>query len=430
MPNVHLFNAPCLKTLLLAMIWTLYSINSIASTPTPAAGLSPAVYSDLKPQYVSTLAAHPSVQSLQSSAAAHRALATKALSLPDPQLVIGLENLPISNPSFDRFLPTSKTLGFSQAIPNKAGRQAQSQMQTALATTQNLIKDYQLQKLIAEFLTAKTDYWAISEQEKLLKQQLHFFQIIEDDYKGQLAAGRASFGQLSLVDLEKASLELELSQLGSKKISSSQTLISLVGEIPDTAKPNVTLTPWNQTHHELYPLLIASSVQSQAKATLAQADAAFKPNYAVTALYKQRESSTAFEGDDWVSLQATISLPLWSSSSQTPNKAAALSRINESAFDYEALHKDLVAKMLSLQADHKSTLESVLLLQKKKRAIDRIIETARGEYEAGNIKLKSLIEPQINLLKIHANLIQQQAQQTQLAAQYNSYLLHTLHQSP
>ncbi len=42
------------------------------------------------------------------------------------------------------------------------------------------------------------------------------------------------------------------------------------------------------------------------------AEANFKPSYGIQALYKQREPENNFVGDDWLSVQASISVPLWS----------------------------------------------------------------------------------------------------------------------
>jgi len=75
--------------------------------------------------YLSILDSHPSVQRVLEEKEALVFEANGALGLPDPVVSLGVENIPIADPSFDQYLPSSKTIGFSQNIPNPARRTAQ-----------------------------------------------------------------------------------------------------------------------------------------------------------------------------------------------------------------------------------------------------------------------------------------------------------------
>ena len=79
--------------------------------------------------YLSQLARHPSVTHIIEQGNSFENLATSALSLPDPQLILGVDNIPFSDPSFDRFLPSAKVIGFRQAIPNPAVRKKRASFQ-------------------------------------------------------------------------------------------------------------------------------------------------------------------------------------------------------------------------------------------------------------------------------------------------------------
>ena len=93
-------------------------------------------------EYVQRLGEHPQVESILAESEAFRAQAQGELGLPDPMVMIGVDNVPISDPAFDRFLPTSKVIGFSQAIPNPALRGAKSEKLEQMSEKQKLMADY------------------------------------------------------------------------------------------------------------------------------------------------------------------------------------------------------------------------------------------------------------------------------------------------
>lgn len=71
----------------------------------PSSGLAQTTYDD----YVRRLDDHPAVQAFRSDALAAKFRADGELGLPDPVVTLGVNNVPIRDPSFDRFLPTSKS---------------------------------------------------------------------------------------------------------------------------------------------------------------------------------------------------------------------------------------------------------------------------------------------------------------------------------
>ena len=92
-------------------------------------------------EYVQRLGEHPQVESILAESEASKAQAQGELGLPDPMVMIGVDNVPISDPAFDRFLPTSKVIGFSQAIPNPALRGAKSEKLEQMSEKQKLMAD-------------------------------------------------------------------------------------------------------------------------------------------------------------------------------------------------------------------------------------------------------------------------------------------------
>ena len=140
--------------------------------------------------YLSQLASHPSVTHIIEQGNSFENLATSALSLPDPQLILGVDNIPFSDPSFDRFLPSAKVIGFRQAIPNPAVREKRASFQKSQSKKQRLMAEYQEQRLRALFTRQLIDLKKVSDLEALLKKQLELYRLMEKDLKGQLEAGK------------------------------------------------------------------------------------------------------------------------------------------------------------------------------------------------------------------------------------------------
>ena len=85
----------------------------------------PTAHAETFEEYVQRLSEHPQVESILAESEASKAQAQGELGLPDPMVMIGVDNVPISDPAFDRFLPTSKVIGFSQSYsePGSARRE-------------------------------------------------------------------------------------------------------------------------------------------------------------------------------------------------------------------------------------------------------------------------------------------------------------------
>ena len=158
-------------------------------------------------EYVQRLGEHPQVESILAESEASKAQAQGELGLPDPMVMIGVDNVPISDPAFDRFLPTSKVIGFSQAIPNPALRGAKSEKLEQMSEKQKLMADYTNARLRFMLVSKLAEYESVKTQKKLIKTQLGYYHELEDTFKGQIESGRAVYQRFSEVDVERAETE-------------------------------------------------------------------------------------------------------------------------------------------------------------------------------------------------------------------------------
>lgn len=376
--------------------------------------------------YIKKLADHPQVTQLLEQSKQYQALSAGEMGLPDPQLIVGIDNVPVEDPAFDRYLPTSKVIGFKQAIPNYSLRKAKSNQQKSRSTRQQLVADYTHQRLEAILIGQLAELDKVNKLKKLRTQKLKHYRSIETDLKGQLEAGQPVYARFSELDVERTITEQQLNDLKAEQIAIEAELIQLVGEVPTVPLPSVKNRIWQNEVSILYPVIIASQDIQVATEGIAVSDAAFKSNYSVQALYKQREESDTFSGEDWFGIQATISLPLWQGSNQGPKLRAAQAEKSRAEIAYDDTLRQWMKRMSVLQAERDIAQENIALLKTKITSIQAMVQAANRNYESGNTTLETVLKAQIAELEIASQLAIQQSRYTRLAAQFNSHIIRSM----
>jgi outer membrane protein TolC len=384
---------------------------------------SNSAYADPIDEYVDRLLEHPKINAILAEADSLQEAAAGEMGLPDPMLILGVDNMPVDNPAFDRFLPTAKVFGFRQEIPRYALRAAKAGKQKALSAKQRLIADYSLKRLKAFLITALVERKKVIELESLAQKQLQYYVELEDYLKGRLQAGKSVYWRFSEVDVERTEVEQSLNNLKAERVAINEELIRLVGEVPSIEIFNIRKALWNDNVENIYAVLVAKEDIAVVEQDIRAAKAAFGPNYGVQALYKQREAGNGFAGDDWASLQATISIPLWYSSNQKPKLRAAKAKKLQAEYSYEDVKSAWRRKLLTLAAQRDYAFSNINLLEERMKAIKAIVSSVKRNYEAGSSNLESVLSAQIDELKIASSLAKQRSQHAMLAAEFNSYIV-------
>lgn len=373
-------------------------------------------------EYVQRLGNHPQVMSVLAQSEATRAQAQGELGLPDPTFSIGVDNVPISDPAFDRFLPTSKVIGFNQKIPNPVMLRAKSDKLDQISEKQKLMADYTVSRLRFMLVSKLAEYKAIKTQVGLIKRQLGYYHELEDTFKGQIESGRSVYQRFSEIDVERAEAERKLNDFEAKLTSIEAEFVRLIDEVPEIETPKIVEAVWDKG---LYPVLIAAQDIDIAQKDVGIADAAFLPNFGVNAVYKQREDGQngSFAGDDWFSIQAQITVPLWASKNQKPKLKAAKDRERSARFAYDDMRRQWVQRMTALQSMRDAAKKNVKVLQDKDHAMKGKIKASQRNYEAGTAELDGVILAKIDRLNIQAQLAQVKAMYTSRAEEFNSNIM-------
>ena len=372
--------------------------------------------------YVERLSQHPQVESIMAESASSKAQAEGELGLPDPMIMIGVDNVPISDPAFDRFLPTSKVIGFSQNIPNPVLLGAKSRKFDEVSAKQQLIADYTAERLRYMFISKLAEYENVKTQEDIIHHQLSHYKELENTFKGQLEAGNSVYQRFSEIDVERAEVERKLNNLQAQKESIRAEFIRLVDEVPEMDMPEVIAIIWDENPNTLYPVLVAAKDVAISKKDIKVADAAFLPNFGLNAVYKQREDGDngMFAGDDWFSVQAQISIPLWAAKNQVPKLRAAKAREQSAIHSYDDVAGQWVRQMTTLKSASEASAKNIKVLQDKDSAMNQKIKAVQRNYEAGTANLDSVLLAKIDRANIQIQLANVRQEYISRVAEYNS----------
>lgn len=373
--------------------------------------------------YVERLAEHPQVTQILEQGTRFKELSDGEMGLPDPSIILGVDNVPVNDPAFDQFLPSSKVIGFKQQIPSYSLRKAKSERQEELSAKQQLIADYTMQRLKAMLTSMLASLDKVKQQEAYAKKQLEHYKSLEEYFKGRLESGSGVYWRFSEVDVERSLVESKLNDLKAERDDIEAELVRLVGEVPTIPLPNIPQVTWDNTAESVYPVLIAKEDIDIADKDVDAADAAFGPDYGVQAIYKQRESGANFRGDDWFSVQATISIPLWYEWNQKPKLRAAEASKRSAENAYDDTTRMWKRKLDALASKRDATLDNVMVFVEKDKALDEMVAAAERTYEAGETNLDTVLDAQINQLTIKSQLAEKRAQHLVLAAEFNSHII-------
>lgn len=371
--------------------------------------------------YIQKLSDHPQVLKILAESESKREFSAYARSLPDPVLMLGVDNLPTDGASFDQYLPSSKTIGFKQQIPNGLVRKSQSDKQVQISKKKSLIAQFTKERLKGMLLSDLAKLNKVKKQQQFAKKQLAHYKDLENYFRGRLESGSGVYWRFSQVDVERSLIEQKLNNLNAERHEIESNLVRLVGELPDISVTKIPEAVWEDID-DLYPVSISKQDILKASHDVTTAEASYRPNYGLKALYKQRESGQNFDGQDWFSIQATISVPLWYKWNQEPKKRAALAQKSSAEQAYESTRLVWIKNMKTLESKKDAALKNVHLLKKKTKALKEMVAAAKRTYESGETSLDALLEAQISHLSIKSQLEEERFKRISLSAELNSYI--------
>ena len=371
----------------------------------------------------SRLRGHPSLTALGYEAEAGRERAIAATALPDPVISVGINNFPIFSPSFDSYLPTNKAVGIRQQFPNLAGREARAGEARAMSAQTEAVRDARYAALRAELIVLLADKRRIARQRTLAEARDAKYDELVDIVEAEIDAGRPAVYRLAEIESERAEVSRTLVDLDRQEAETDARLIELVGLVPSTGLPPLTERDWSGAALEFHTVRIADAAVRVTDYGIDEARAAWKPEWGAQLTYQQRDEGAMFAGDDWVSGMVTFTVPLWAERKQAPNLRAAKAERAGAEQRYQAAARNAAAQYASRDAIIRAADASIDVLQVKIAAVEDEVEAQLIAYESGVGGYAPIIDGEIAILKLRAEIEAETARKAAAIARLNALLV-------
>lgn len=339
----------------------------------------------------------PAIEAREAAVSSAESAIAPAGALPDPQLVAGIDNLPVTTGdafSVTRDFMTMRKVGVMQEFPQREKRrsrtvraQAMAERERALLTTVRL----SVRETVARAWIARST----------TERRLHLLQALQPRAQAQVAAATAtlSSGRGSAADAIAAQTGVAMlaDRIRQVEREVEDAHAEFARWLPDAAeRPLGDAADWsnlgadpdsligNIAHHR--ELLAYDAAEQAANADVAMARAEKRPDWSVEFDYAQRGPQYS----NMISLEFRVGLPILAASRQDPtiaSKQAAVDQIEAEREDARRMHSAELKKTLaswSSARDRVQRYEHELLPLADDRA-----EAALAAYRGGRGDLQS-----------------------------------------
>lgn len=332
----------------------------------------------------------------------------RAGALPDPMLMVGIDNLPVTGAdAFDAqadFM-TMKKIGLRQQIPARAKREAR---RTLAARTIDLAQaDTEAERLAIKRAAAEAwvDVWAKQRELAALEALREQAALAARLAKGRVAGGAEPVADALATEAAVLELDNRIEAAEAARSGARAALQRWLGDSDVTAArdaPDFETTPFSQTQLlaalDRLPVLKPANAQLEtAAAGVDVARAEKKPDWSVAASYGQRGAGRS----DMVMLEFGIGLPLFSRNRQDRGVATREAEYQAALATREDLRRQQAARVRADFAKWEGLKRQIALHEQSLLPLagDRSA-TALAAYRAGG-ELRGWLDAQRDELDVH-----------------------------
>jgi cobalt-zinc-cadmium efflux system outer membrane protein len=369
------------------------------------------------------LAQQPLLDAQQSRVAAARSRASAAGELPDPELVVGLQNLSVERPdpwAADAEPMTMTEVGVMQAFPNRRKRSEQARSARLDAERLDAEHAVGVRTVVRDTTLAWIDAWqaqrALALVERLATEsdRLREATLIAQRSGGarqdaSLAAELAS----GLIDDRRRGLRQTLlaaqARLGrwtGVEVDAVSADLPLAG-----APPSLDAALEQARNHPELQTLARAVARSEAEVGLARA--AYRPDWRVQAMYGHRRPY-----DDMFSVQIGVDLPLFNARRQDPMLASASAERAAAEAQSEDGRRSLLAEVRAVWHEHALLSERVTRFEQSLLPAAALrIDSAVSAYAGGDGSVDAVFDARLQALDIELQALELRADRARLLAQ-------------
>ena len=289
----------------------------------------------------------PSLTAESAKLTAATQAAIPAGELPDPKLVVGLQNFPIGGPNRGTLYGddmTQQMIGIQQQVPSRDKRKARIEL--ADATVERTAAEGRIERLNVRQATAQAwiRAYAVEQKQALFGAFYQQNRLLQDSVRAQLAGGRGQASDAVIPRQEAADLNGREDELTEQRAQARAALKRWIGpaanEAPSGQLPNWTIDSHGLNHNlHQHPELQAYAPRTrEAQARLQEAKAQKTSDWSWEVDYGHRSR----EFGDMVNVQFTFDLPIFPGRRQTPGIAAKQAELDQLDAEREAATREHV----------------------------------------------------------------------------------------
>lgn len=364
----------------------------------------------------------PSLAAQAASVNSARAAAIQAAALPDPQLVIGVDNLPASGPdrgNFNSDFMTMERVGLMQDFPNHDKRRAHADIASATIAKAKAEQAIERLNVRRETAIAWLKRFYLERQLEVLGELDQENHLLESTANASLRSGTdlanaALMPQLDAADLADRRDEIELAIVHAK--ASLRTWLGeyaalpLAGDAPLLAFDVSHLPPQVHRHPELAAY---SPMADIATAEIREAEAERKSDWGVALDYQHRAAPYS----DMVSLQFKFDLPVFPNDRQIPHIEAKRHELEKLDAERQAMLREHVAELEVDLAQYTRLGRQLSRIQNTRLPLaNQKVALQLASYRAGKADLANVLAARRELIEIRLQQLDLQSQYAVLAA--------------
>lgn len=351
----------------------------------------------------------------------------RAGELPDPQLRLGIENLPATGPDrfrYDRDFMTSRQLGFVQAFPNSAKREARNLRAERTRDVEGATLSAQRATLYRDIAMAWWDVYFAERVRAVIERLARQFQLQIDAVSAGIARGRQTAA-------EGFMLRLAFEQANDRIIEQDRMVararIALASWIAEEAKRPLAAAPdMTRFAHSREQLMTRLAEQPQlrmldrreqlARAEVELARSEKKPDWMLEVGYGVRSPNF----DNMLTVMVGIDLPWQAERRQDRDIASRLAEVEQARAMREDSRRTLEAEVRGWLADYDTAqrrierFERVLLPLARDRR-----EAALAAYQGARGELGGVLEAERAMTETELSLVQALAERAKAWANLN-----------
>ena len=347
----------------------------------------------------------PSLTAQAAQVDAARNVAIPAGALPDPKLLLGLQNVPIEGGSrgrLDAEPMTMQMLGVMQEVPSRAKRSARVAVAEAGINRATQAQRVEQLKVRRETALAWIEALAIEQKLALFQELYAENTLLSKAVRARISAGRGAAAESIVPRQEAALLAEQEDQLVQQRVQQRAALRRWIGPRGDEPLsgqlPNwpVDAAQYQHNLHRRPELVLFEPLAAEAQAQIREAVTDKAPDWSWQLAYQNRDAAYG----DMLSVQVSVDLPLFPASRQNPRIAAKQAQLNQleaERADAEREHAQMLATDLAeyqrVDRALRRSQDSLLPLAEEKVAL------SLADYRSGASDLASVIDARRELIE-------------------------------